>query len=296
LRWILAVAVTFGLGACTSTGMSVGKSAGESAAGVSSWRGASCSMFPAFKPGDRLKFDSDVGELRRGDIVLYKANFAGTPPQQMVHRVVGLPGERLEPGAGGGILVNGAPLVEDYLPAGTSTYLREPVDIPADHWFVMGDNRERSSDSRVTGPIPRAGILSRLTKVDPVKPDEDNDCGAPVEPPGSSLSVDDDPPAVQLVTLPVVIQQAVNQHVTADNLDAIRAEVLAHTDDLETLLTEVGKPDRKAAHAVLRDEAIPALRVLIVAATPDEWTARRAALAAAMTHYLQAIQTEVLGE
>jgi signal peptidase I len=169
-----AVAAALSLSACTSTGMSVGKSAGVSAAGVSFARAASCSMFPAFKPGDRLQFDSGAGELRRGDVVSYRVTFGGEQPQQMVHRVVGLPGERLEPAPDGGLLVNGAPLVEDYLPAGITTYMREPIDVPADHWFVMGDNRDRSSDSRVTGPIPRADILAKLTKVDPVKSDEED--------------------------------------------------------------------------------------------------------------------------
>ncbi len=155
--------------------MSVGKSAGVSAAGVSFATAGSCSMFPAFKPGDRLQFDNDVGEPQRGDIVSYRANFPGAP-REMVHRVVGLPGERLEPAPDGGVLVNGAPLVEGYLPAGLTTYMREPVEVPADHWFMLGDNRERSSDSRVTGPIPRADILTKLTNVEPVKSDDEDPC------------------------------------------------------------------------------------------------------------------------
>ena len=133
-------------------------------------------MFPALKPGDRLHFDSDVGEPQRGDIVSYKATFALDGTHEMVHRIVGLPGERLEAGSDGRLLVNGAPLVEDYLPAGLTTYLSEPVDVPADHWFLLGDNRERSSDSRVTGPTPRAAILAKLTKVDPAKSTDDNHC------------------------------------------------------------------------------------------------------------------------
>ena len=133
-------------------------------------------MFPAFKPGDRLQFDSTAGEPQRGDIVSYRVTFGDGQPQQMVHRVVGLPGERLEPAPDGGVLVNGAPLVEAYLPAGLTTYMQEPVEVPADHWFLLGDNRERSSDSRVTGPIPRADFLAKLTKVDPVKSDDEDPC------------------------------------------------------------------------------------------------------------------------
>ena len=116
-----------------------------------------------------------MGEPQRGDIVSYRANFPGAPAE-MVHRVVGLPGERLEPAPDGGVLVDGAPLVEGYLPAGLTTFMPGPVEIPADHWFMLGDNRERSSDSRVTGPVPRAGILAKVTRVDPVKSTDENGC------------------------------------------------------------------------------------------------------------------------
>jgi signal peptidase I len=90
--------------------------------------------------------------------------------------VVGLPGERLEPAPDGGVLVNGAPLVEPYLPAGLTTYLPELVEVPADHWFLLGDNRERSSDSRVSGAIPRADMLTKLTKVESVKSEDEDPC------------------------------------------------------------------------------------------------------------------------
>jgi signal peptidase I len=108
--------------------------------------------------------------------VSYRASFLGGESQEMVHRVVGLPGERLERASDGRLLVNGAPLVEGYLPAGTITHLREPIEVPSDHWFMMGDNRERSSDSRVTGPIPRADILAKVTNIDRIERAEDDDC------------------------------------------------------------------------------------------------------------------------
>ena len=270
------------------------------AAGISFATAASCGMAPAIKPGDRLHFDSNFGELQRGDIVQYNATFRDSPPQQMVHRVVALPGERLEPAPDGGVLINGQPLAEPYLPAATTTYLREPVDVPPDHVFLMGDNRERSSDSRVTGPIPRADVIFKLTKVDPANSDED--CGftpADAEPedegPPPAVS-ENDPPALQLLTLPMVIHETANQDITADNLETVRTPVRAHTDRLEALLREAGDPARKAAHTVLRDEVIPALRSLLAAPTPGAWTSHRLALDAAMNHYLQSLEDEVLGD
>jgi signal peptidase I len=134
-------------------------------------------MFPAFGPGDRLQLDQDVAHLERGDIVSHRlSDPGGSEPLLYVHRVVGLPGERLEAAEDGGLLVNGVPLVEDYLPAGTTTPFVEPVDVPTDHYFVLGDNRERSSDSRVLGSLPRSAIVARVTKVVPVTTDEDDAC------------------------------------------------------------------------------------------------------------------------
>ncbi len=134
-------------------------------------------MFPAFGRGDRLQIDRHSAELRRGDIVYHRVSDPGRPEAFYVHRIVGLPGERFDTDADGRILINGTPLPEDYLPAGTNTpYFAEAVDIPVDHYFVLGDNRERSSDSRVLGPLPHSAITARITKVIPVKPSEDEDC------------------------------------------------------------------------------------------------------------------------
>lgn len=136
----------------------------------------SCGMFPAFGRGDRLQIDRHPGELRRGDIVYHQWSDPGRPEAFYIHRIVGLPGEQVDADADGRILISGTPLVEDYLPAGTATHLAEAADIPADHYFVLGDNRERSSDSRVLGPLPRPAITARITKVIPVKVAEDEDC------------------------------------------------------------------------------------------------------------------------
>lgn len=137
-------------------------------------------MFPTFRPGDRLHV-TDAGDIKRGDIVSHRMTGAGQSESLLyVHRVIGLPGERLEATPDGRILLSGTALVEDYLPPGTTTPFGEPVDIPADHYFVMGDNRARSSDSRVVGPLPRSDIAARITKVVPTDTDEEGaggDCG-----------------------------------------------------------------------------------------------------------------------
>ena len=124
------------------------------------------SMEPTLKPGDRVlvnKLSYDLHHIHRGDIVVFKRPpaEAGNPAiKDLIKRVIGLPGETIEQ-RGGRVYINGQPLKESYLPAGTSTTnLRRQV-VPAGQYFVMGDNRSNSSDSRFIGPIPGSLIVGR---------------------------------------------------------------------------------------------------------------------------------------
>ena len=105
-------------------------------------------------------------DIRRGDIVVFK--YPDEPERDFIKRVIGLPGETLELRAKK-VYINGQPLDEPYVhfltPAGraaqevTSFDVRErygPVTVPADQYFVMGDNRDNSQDSRYWGFLPRA--------------------------------------------------------------------------------------------------------------------------------------------
>ena len=99
-------------------------------------------------------------DIRRGDIVVFK--YPEEPERDFIKRVIGLPGETLELRAKK-VYINGQPLDEPYVhyltPAGsggevTSADVRErygPVTVPADQYFVMGDNRDNSQDSRYWG-------------------------------------------------------------------------------------------------------------------------------------------------
>lgn len=77
-----------------------------------------------------------------------------------VKRVIGLPGDRVE-FEGGKVHRNGRELDEGYLPEDMSSGF-EPVVIPEGYIFVMGDNRNRSSDSRQIGPVPINNIQGRV--------------------------------------------------------------------------------------------------------------------------------------
>jgi signal peptidase I len=124
------------------------------------------SMEPTLKPGDRVlvnKLSYDLHSIHRGDIVVFKR-----PPSEaqdptikdLIKRVIGLPGDRIE-GRDGQVYINGQLLKEPYLPAGTPTTSLPLQTVPAGQYFVMGDNRTNSKDSRFIGTIPGHLIVGR---------------------------------------------------------------------------------------------------------------------------------------
>ena len=114
-----------------------------------------------------------IGTIRRGDVLVFK--YPEQPDRDFIKRVIGLPGETLEVREKK-VYVNGSPLAEPYAhyltPASegsafhevTSFDVRErygPVTIPPDQYFMMGDNRDNSQDSRYWGFLPRANIKGK---------------------------------------------------------------------------------------------------------------------------------------
>ena len=125
------------------------------------------SMEGALKEGDRVlvnKLSYRLHDVHRGDIVVFERppGVAGEPKiRDFIKRVIGLPGETIET-RGDRVYVNGKPLKEDYLPAGTKTIPSiEKHKVSAEHYWVMGDNRTNSSDSRFFGEITEDSIIGR---------------------------------------------------------------------------------------------------------------------------------------
>ena len=93
----------------------------------------------------------------------------GTPPKELsdpsikdlVKRVIGLPGETIS-SSGGRVYIDGKPLSEPWLPPGTVTTGIASQKVPPNEYFVMGDNRSDSEDSRFFGPIPRSLIVGKV--------------------------------------------------------------------------------------------------------------------------------------
>jgi signal peptidase I len=115
-----------------------------------------------------------VGTIHRGDVVVFK--YPEDPERDFIKRVIGLPGETLEVRQKK-VYINGKPLDEPYVhflqPAGAYGELaafdvREqygPVTVPEGHYFVMGDNRDNSQDSRYWGLLPRSYIKGKALLV-----------------------------------------------------------------------------------------------------------------------------------
>ena len=113
------------------------------------------------------------GAVERGDVVVFK--FPEEPERDFIKRVIGLPGETLEVRRKR-VYIDGEPLAEPYLegrqpvlPRGAVAVERRdtfgPVTIPDGHYFMMGDNRDNSQDSRFWGPLPHAYLKGRAMVV-----------------------------------------------------------------------------------------------------------------------------------
>jgi signal peptidase I len=123
------------------------------------------SMVPTLKVHDRVlvnKLSYKLHPVHRDDIVVFKAPKGSDPGiDDLVKRVIGLPGDRVR-AHGGHIYINDKLLQESYLPPGTFTSDFATVKIPANSYWVMGDNRGNSKDSRVFGVIAKHNIVGRV--------------------------------------------------------------------------------------------------------------------------------------
>ena len=112
-------------------------------------------------------------DIRRGDVVVFK--FPEEPERDFIKRVIGLPGDTIEV-RNRQVTINGSPIQESYahylFPVGDDEAggfdVRArygPVTVPADHYFMMGDNRDNSQDSRYWGFLPAHYVKGRALMI-----------------------------------------------------------------------------------------------------------------------------------
>jgi signal peptidase I len=124
------------------------------------------SMLPRLEDHDRLfinKFVYHIESIQRGDVVVF--HYPRDPEKSYIKRVIGLPGDRIWIDRGS-VWVNGVPLGENYVPERyrDSRSMAEMV-VPDDTYFMMGDHRSISSDSREFGPVERDLIYGKAVFV-----------------------------------------------------------------------------------------------------------------------------------
>ena len=94
---------------------------------------------------------------KRGDVIVFHS--PQNPDQDIIKRVIATPGETVEI-KGGKVYIDGRPLEESYI-AEEPRYNLPPQQVPEDSYFVLGDNRNQSSDSHVWGVVPRENIVGK---------------------------------------------------------------------------------------------------------------------------------------
>lgn len=134
------------------------------------------SMEPNFYNGEYLVIDEisyQFGSPKRGDVVVLR--YPKDPDQYFIKRVIGIPGEKIEIENGSVKIMNdqhpsGFELKEEYLPVENITYPHDPnivggkkvLSLGENEYFVMGDNRLASSDSRDWGVLKRDQMIGKV--------------------------------------------------------------------------------------------------------------------------------------
>jgi signal peptidase I len=125
------------------------------------------SMEPNFPNGEYLLTDKLTYRFRepeRGDVIVFVA--PQSDGEEFIKRIIGLPGETITI-RNNKVYINGTQLTESYIPVNITTGpgpflgVDEPATVPADNYFVLGDNRVASSDSRVWGFVTKEKISGR---------------------------------------------------------------------------------------------------------------------------------------
>ncbi len=141
------------------------------------------SMWPTYEPGAMVHTTSATSGLDRGDVIVLDDKGG----DYALKRIVGLPGETVHIWRGY-VFINHRILLEPYIPRKVYTFPRQRAAVFVlgdDQYFVLGDNRPSSSDSRMYGPIEKSQVKKRVlapsgrAKFGPIRLEPYNQAGAP---------------------------------------------------------------------------------------------------------------------
>lgn len=126
------------------------------------------SMMPALQDQERIFINKfvyrfGIDDVSRGDMVVFW--YPNDPTKSYIKRVIGVPGDRIQLDSGT-VILNGKALNEVYVPARYRDQQSMPLTIvPPGDYFVLGDHRSSSSDSRAWGMVPRSFIYGKAVFV-----------------------------------------------------------------------------------------------------------------------------------
>jgi signal peptidase I len=122
-------------------------------------------MLPSFKNGQRLKIKRvdrfEEPDLKRGDVIVFL--FPDDPSKSYVKRLIGVSGDTVEIRESK-IIINGKELDEPYVDSrlNQSHRSQEPIHVRPNYYYVLGDNRDNSSDSRIWGLVPERYVYAKV--------------------------------------------------------------------------------------------------------------------------------------
>jgi signal peptidase I len=128
---------------------------------VQSYTVVMSSMEPTFQQGDCImvsKVSYRSSGPQRGDVIIFNPPFDSQFP--FIKRVIGLPGDTVEI-KDGSVSINGTPLEEDEYIAAQPNYTMSATQVPENGYFVLGDNRNNSTDSSQGWTVPRNNIIGK---------------------------------------------------------------------------------------------------------------------------------------
>src|SRR5579863_2421554 len=126
------------------------------------------SMMPALVDQERIFINKfayrfGISDIQRGDTVVFW--FPGDPSKSFIKRVIGVPGDKVQV-TDGQVSVNERPLDEPYVPDAYRDHVSTPLRVvPQGEYYVLGDHRSSSNDSRMWGTVPRHYIYGKAAFV-----------------------------------------------------------------------------------------------------------------------------------